>query len=230
MMYSLWRYVCCTTIIFSCGSVVKSFVPKSYRDCRLTEQHLRAAVDDGNFSNISFDALSGKRILVVGGSGRVGGSVVSQLIKRGASHVTVGGTNEDRFENSRARWIQMFGEKEKMFKTNVDFVRMFRDNEESVSRALQESSYDLVVNTAGPFQGKVMAKNGVLEAALMNKVPYIDVCDDYCTSRVAKTKYAVRAQELGVPCLISTGCWVSRAKRGRPTFLLLFGPKFLDSL
>ena len=162
---------------------------------------------DNEVSTISFDSIPGKRVLVVGGSGRVGGSVVTQLVKRGA-HVTVGGTNEESFLSSQARWEQTFGES---FSTkDVDFVKLDRENAESVASALQKngvSSYDLVVHTAGPFQGKVDTPNGVIEASIDNGVPYVDVCDDYCTATAAKTKFGAKATEKNVPAIVSTGCW-----------------------
>ncbi|CAB9505379.1 Saccharopine dehydrogenase [Seminavis robusta] len=183
--------------------LVEGFAPQRVEGkFKFRTKPIEAASSD---SSISFDALQGKRILVVGGSGRVGGSVVTQLVKRGASKVTVGGTNEDRFEQSMSRWIQLFDDLE--FVNTVSFESVQREDPASFEKVLQASSYDLVVHTAGPFQGKVTARNGVLEACVANNVAYVDVCDDYCTATAAKTKYQKQAQENGVPCLLSTGCW-----------------------
>lgn len=71
------------------------------------------------------------------------------------------------------------------------------------------SYYDFVIHMAGPFQGKVDRPNGVPAASVMNGIPYGDGCDDYCMAFVIKAKFAVRAVEVGVPCVISTRCWVS---------------------
>ena len=152
---------------------------------------------------IAFESLKGKRVLVVGGSGRVGGSVVTQLIKRG-SDVTVGGTNIAAFEKSKTRWQKVLG----IPIERINFVALNREDKGTVLTALRAESFDLVVHTAGPFQGKVSTKNGVLDACVSSKIPYVDVCDDYCTARAAKAKYSKKAQEEGVPCIISTGCWV----------------------
>jgi saccharopine dehydrogenase-like NADP-dependent oxidoreductase len=153
-------------------------------------------------SNISFDAIDGKNVLVVGGSGRVGGSVVTQLIKRGGK-VTVGATRQETFEASRARWMEVFPELSPQLQ-QVDFVAVNREDASSVS----PKGYDLVVHTAGPFQGKIKTPNGIIEACVESKVPYIDVCDDYCTAMAAKAKYAEKAKEGdGVACIVSTGCW-----------------------
>ena len=155
-----------------------------------------------SISPISFESLIDKRVLVVGGSGRVGGSVVTQLIKRG-SRVTVGGTSKDSFLRSQARWADVFPDLADAMGT-VSFHALNRESAESVAKVLDADYFDLVVHTAGPFQGKVNVPNGVLAAAVDAKVPYVDVCDDYCTAMAAKSKYAADAQ---VPCIVSTGCW-----------------------
>jgi short subunit dehydrogenase-like uncharacterized protein len=156
-------------------------------------------------SAISFDAIEGKCVLVVGGSGRVGGSVVTQLMKRGAK-VTVGGTNPDNFEISRTRWQEMFST---IDMSSIKFASLNRESSESVTSVIRNEAYDLVVHTAGPFQGKATVPNGVIDACVTNSVPYIDVCDDYCTASAAKSRYFKQAEDAEVPCIISTGCWVS---------------------
>jgi len=92
---------------------------------------------------------------------------------------------------------------------DIDFLKVNREEEPTITAALRSSSktYDLVVHTAGPFQGKVNSPNGVLKSCVLQKVPYVDVCDDYCTAMAAKSNYAKLAAENGVPCIISTGCW-----------------------
>lgn len=152
-------------------------------------------------SKISFDALEGKKVLVVGGSGRVGGSCVTQLTKRG-SHVTVGGTRETTFAESKSRWISLFPEMKKELE-KVKFVGLDREVAGSILPVVR-NNFDLVVHAAGPFQGKVKIPNGVLEACCEAGVAYVDVCDDYCTASAAKTRFANKAK---APCIISTGCW-----------------------
>lgn len=158
-------------------------------------------------SDISFDDIENRNVLVVGGSGRVGGSVVVQLIKRGAT-VTVGGTSLDNFAKSKARWQELFRNDVLVDRIGaIDFVHLNRESKESVSAVLQKTPYDLVVHTAGPFQGKVSTPNGVIDACISNEVPYVDVCDDYCTASAAKSRYMEKARDNKVPCIISTGCW-----------------------
>jgi len=68
-----------------------------------SKKGLRSKIDKR--IEVSHEILSKKRVLVVGGSGRVGGSVVTQLVKHGG-FVTVGGTSEESFRASRKRWAE----------------------------------------------------------------------------------------------------------------------------
>ena len=180
-------------VLTTCALYANAF--QSVKPCHRQLTSLNSA------SNVSFDTIAGKHILVVGGSGRVGGSVVTQLIQRGGK-VTVGATRRDSFEKSRARWVDVFPELSSRL-YQVDFVSLNREVASSVS----PRGYDLVVHTAGPFQGKVKSPNGILEACVLNKIPYVDVCDDYCTAMAAKSKYGAIAKANGVPYVVSTGCW-----------------------
>lgn len=151
------------------------------------------------------EALRGKRVLVVGGSGRVGGSCVQRLVQCGVDHVTVGGTQEGSFLDAQQRWVRLLP-KQRAGLESVDFANLDREKAASVQEVLA-NQYDLVIHTAGPFQGKVGVPNGVLEACTIAKVPYVDVCDDYCTASASKTKHHAKAVANDVPCLVSTGCW-----------------------
>jgi hypothetical protein len=203
--------------IFGLGPV-QGFFPVHFSSTRPTcrRSALCSANGDGDQSEISFQAIQGKRVLVVGGSGRVGGSVVTQLVKRGAK-VTVGATSEERYEKSKTRWQTIFDLPD--MAVSVAFAPVHRERAETIVRELKNRSYDLVVHTAGPFQGKATAVNGVLDACVSSKVPYIDVCDDYYTGTAAKAKFSQKAQDAGVPCIISTGCWVSDTREGATVFL-----------
>ena len=200
-----------TTLLLCCGFLFRrseGFLPSQSTNRNSAVSSLFSASNNGETSLISFDVLKNKRVLVVGGSGRVGGSVTTQLIKRGA-HVTVGGTNLEKFEEAKTRWQQVFD----LPMDSVDFAKLNREQSDTVRAVLEKDSYDLVVHTAGPFQGKATTPNGVVDACVSKKVPYIDVCDDYCTATAAKTKYSQKAEAAGLPCIVSTGCWVSISYR-----------------
>ena len=155
-----------------------------------------------------------KKVLVVGGTGRVGGSVVTELVLEKGASVVVGGTREESFDKAVLRWREKYSsEKYNKLVSGVSFVKVDKETPSTIDKVFKEHEqlhndrFDLVVHTAGPFQGKVTATNGVLEAAVQNQIPYVDVCDDYCTASAAKAKYAAQAKDNNVPCIISTGCW-----------------------
>jgi saccharopine dehydrogenase-like NADP-dependent oxidoreductase len=162
---------------------------------------------------ISLDQLSGKRILVVGGSGRVGGSVTTQLVSHSAL-VTVGGTRSESLVASRVRWMTQFPSHTAALAA-VPFVPLHRNQADTILPYLihnQETNstrpnFDLVVHTAGPFQGKATEPNGVLQACVQAGIPYLDVCDDYTTAVAARTQWHATAVQQTVPCIVSTGCW-----------------------
>lgn len=159
-------------------------------------------------------AWGNKKVLVVGGTGRVGGSVVTELVLQKGASVVVGGTKEESFDNTVLRWREKYSpEMYKKLVSGVSFVKVDKETPSTISKVFKEheqshnDKFDLVVHTAGPFQGKITSTNGVLEAAVQNKIPYVDVCDDYCTASAAKAKYSAQAKQNNVPCIISTGCW-----------------------
>ena len=133
----------------------------------------------------------------------------------------VGGTSLDRYVQARERWMRQQQQQQPKgtgptgvsLEQQVDFVALNREDVDSVQSAMEAlqaetgQSLDLVVHTAGPFQGKVSVPNGVLEACLRLDIPYMDVCDDYCTAKAAQTRLGPRARDASLPCIVSTGCW-----------------------
>lgn len=211
----------CTPIAFQLAKRVICFQKRHQNDEEI-RAFSAANVRSIASSTISRNSIKDKRVLVVGGSGRVGGSVVVELLKHGASEVTVGGTSEENFMKAQRRWMKICQEEgndnhslsPNIVAKRTCFVKLHREDASSVMQALQlhvhnsqTPFYDLVVHTAGPFQGKQSSTNGVLQACMQGHIPYIDVCDDYSTSRVAKEAYMNLAIKNSVPCIVSTGCW-----------------------
>ncbi|CAM9249506.1 unnamed protein product [Chrysoparadoxa australica] len=141
------------------------------------------------------------RVLVIGGSGRVGGSTVRALHRHDAKNcqILVGGREETNFLKSKARWEQLDPERDY---SNVSFIQLELSDPASLLAAME--GCDVCCHTAGPFQMKQKAE--VLEAAIEARVPYVDVCDDAVVAANAKL-LSPKAQELGVPAVISTGIW-----------------------
>lgn len=150
------------------------------------------------------------RVLVIGGSGRVGGSCVRALLEQGR-RVVVGG-------RSRANWVDSahrFPELD--LQARVEFLEI----DATLPMQLPRGLYDAVVNTAGPFQG--LTECALLESCLKAGSNYVDVCDDIRLSRVARSnKYQALAQETKTSAVISAGIW--------PGVSSLLAQELLDNL
>lgn len=140
-------------------------------------------------------ALSSPRVLVVGGSGRVGGSTARWLSKLSPDlQVAVGGRNQQTFEQARAR---------SGLPPACQFACVDLDGgDEALAESV--SGYDLIVHTAGPFQQRT--DPALMRAAITAGVPYCDVCDELVLARNAKELNA-QAVAAGVPCVVSCGIW-----------------------
>ncbi|KAL7547023.1 hypothetical protein ACHAWF_010339, partial [Thalassiosira exigua] len=166
-------------------------------------------------------------VLVVGGSGRVGGSTVRWLRtlseRRGRlASVTAGGRREGSYDAAvRSGVLPPGGE--------VDFLSLDVDGDASeVRRSLErwrdsrkgrsassttsgESGDDddddpcLVVHTGGPFQGR--RSPTLLSACIDLKMPYVDVCDEWELAEASKSELDEKARDAGVPAVVSCGIW-----------------------
>ena len=140
-------------------------------------------------------ALTPKRVLVVGGSGRVGASTVRWIDRLAKTEqlpveLAIGGRRRASFDAAAKR----LGAK------GVDaikFVQLDLDDAASLERAVAGRS--LVVHTAGPFQQRTDPT--LLKACIDAGVPYCDVCDELELSRAAKKLTS------DVPAVISCGIW-----------------------
>ncbi|XP_004505659.1 uncharacterized protein [Cicer arietinum] len=136
--------------------------------------------------------IRNSRVLVLGGTGRVGGSTATALSNLCPDlRIVVAGRNREKGE---ALVAKLGG--------NSGFARVDIDDINSLETALK--GVDLVVHAAGPFQQA--EKCSVLEAAINTKTAYIDVCDD--------TTYACRAKSLmsralaaNVPAITTAGIY-----------------------
>ncbi|EPS70904.1 hypothetical protein M569_03855, partial [Genlisea aurea] len=137
-------------------------------------------------------SVSNSRILILGGTGRVGGSTALALSSFCPdARVIVGGRNREK----AARMVSKLGDKS-------EFVYIDINDSRSVEEALND--VDLVVHTAGPFQRAESCT--VLEAAIRTKTAYLDVCDDTSYAWRAKS-YMKRAVEANVPAITTGGIY-----------------------
>jgi saccharopine dehydrogenase-like NADP-dependent oxidoreductase len=136
-------------------------------------------------------ATLGPRILVIGGSGRVGGSAVRALYEQRA---LLPGMSLCVAGRRRENWETYVASKPELQGADVGFLELDYEDAEALTEAIEQC--DMVVNTAGPFQG--LASPLVLQTALSLGKNYIDVCDDIKLSRVARAEPMQQVRELGL--------------------------------
>ncbi|XP_077252955.1 saccharopine dehydrogenase isoform X2 [Tasmannia lanceolata] len=155
---------------------------------------LKNSVAEGRKEVLEIPNKLGKfsRVLILGGTGRVGGSTASALSNLCPNlQILVAGRNRER----GAALVSTLGE-------NSEFVEVNIDNAKTLEAALND--VDLVVHTAGPFQQA--EKCTVLEAAISTKTAYLDVCDDTSYAFRAKS-FHQKAVAAGVPAITSGGIY-----------------------
>lgn len=152
-------------------------------------------------------AAHSKRVAVVGGSGRVGGSAVYYLHRWAAAarqslEIHVVGRSEESYRSFRDRYGDRIGSDD----SSITFDRLDVSVDTSVDAYLASGGFDLVVNTAGPFQG--LGESPLLRSCLRCGVDYVDVCDDIALSRVCRSEpYQQLARASGATAIISAGIW-----------------------
>ncbi len=145
------------------------------------------------FDLVSSMCSTRSKVLVIGGSGRVGGSAVRALAQKGVQ-VTVGGRSQSNFE--------AFLKRNKM--KNIGFQEIDINDETVLDTVIP--NFDLIVHTAGPFQG--LTEPNVLMSSLKHGKKYVDVMDDISLSRIARSKkYQEMAKSFGGRAVVSAGIW-----------------------
>lgn len=151
-----------------------------------------------------FDTIHALNVLVVGGSGRVGGSTVRWLGKysqRGIPELkdlqlSVGCRTQDSFEKAQRNGV---------IPSSVKFcpINLDAQSDDAVLKSIQ--GCDLVVHTAGPFQGR---KDPILlRCCVKRNIPYVDVCDEYELAVTSKKELGEQAKASGVSAVICGGIW-----------------------
>lgn len=168
---------------------------RSWRGLALRVQAIAAAPSAQEPALPQFEGS--KRVLVLGGTGRVGSSTAASLASSAAGsgqlQLVLAGRREAGHAKALARWPQLKG---------AAFQRCDIDDPASIRAAIRGA--DMVVHCAGPFQRR--ADVAVLEAAIQERVPYMDVCDDTEWSQRAKALHSA-AQAAGVPCITTGGIY-----------------------
>ena len=127
-----------------------------------------------------------KKVLILGGSGRIGRSVATDILTHTSAQVTITGRSKMPPKDEKA-------------KSNRTFQSIDLADESAVEKAI--ASHDLIVHCAGPFRSR---NHHVLNSCIAQGKSYIDVADspDYVNKAL---KYREEAQAAGVTAVISTG-------------------------
>jgi saccharopine dehydrogenase-like NADP-dependent oxidoreductase len=138
-----------------------------------------------------------KKVVFVGGTGRVGAASAAALVANDPSvaKVVLAGRSDAAAAEAMERHPSLRGV--------AEFAKLDLADASSVASAI--AGADLVVHSAGPFQGGG-DKCAVMDAAIAAGVPYLDVCDDAEYARSAKSRHA-DALAAGVPCITTAGVY-----------------------
>lgn len=133
--------------------------------------------------------MTPKKVLILGGRGRIGSSVALDLLIHDRAQVIVTGRSNS---NAVSPELGQFGDRLQYLALDLaDTIRL--------TKAI--ASVDLVVHCAGPFRQR---NTSVLNACIGEGVNYIDVSDDRVFTQAALEKGAA-AESAGVTAIINTG-------------------------
>lgn len=122
------------------------------------------------------------RVLILGGTGRVGASAAWSLLtdpdRPGAYDVTLASRSRQSFDQALARRPQLKPASSSSPSPGggASFLRADAADRKSVEAAIRESGATVLVHAAGPFQRS--RSYAPLEAAMETGVSYVDICDD----------------------------------------------------
>ncbi len=128
------------------------------------------------------------RILVLGGRGRIGRGVVTDLLAHSQAHITITGRTDIATGDLKGYPTE-----------RVQFQMLDLADQARVEVAIAAS--DLVIHCAGPFRYRDAS---VLKACIEHGTHYIDVSDDRNFTRTVLS-YRSEAQAAGITAVINTG-------------------------
>mmetsp|Transcript_28817 Transcript_28817/g.64428 ORF Transcript_28817/g.64428 Transcript_28817/m.64428 type:complete len:333 (-) Transcript_28817:39-1037(-) len=156
-------------------------------------------------------SLSARRVLVVGGNGRVGGSTAKYLhllsTSSGESPVelVLGGRSKETFKMSKQRILRQLADDSVKDLPSIEFQELDLDGPAgSLEEALQQCKAKCVVHTAGPFQQR--EDPALMRAAISCGLPYVDVCDEVALCEAGK-KLDAEAKAKGTVAVVAGGIW-----------------------
>ncbi|MBW4515715.1 MAG: saccharopine dehydrogenase NADP-binding domain-containing protein [Timaviella obliquedivisa GSE-PSE-MK23-08B] len=134
-----------------------------------------------------------KRVLVIGGRGRIGSCVLADLMAHTSANMVITG----RKPNSNLFLTEQFSTDHD--RSRVSYITLDLLEYEKLKTVIAQS--DLVVHCAGPFRQR---DTWILQSCIENRVSYIDVSDDRTFTQKALSLHEM-AIASGVTAVINSG-------------------------
>jgi saccharopine dehydrogenase-like NADP-dependent oxidoreductase len=128
------------------------------------------------------------RVLIIGGSGRIGSSVAADLVAHTQAEITITGRNQVTGNAVSSN----LGSK-------VQFLALDLADKELLREAIAQSQ--IVIHCAGPFHHRDAT---VLKICIENGVHYLDV-SDHRSFTVKALNYQSEAEKAGITAIVNTG-------------------------
>ncbi len=135
-------------------------------------------------------AETGQRVLVVGGSGRIGSAVVRDLLRNSCASITIAGRSQAGLAEAAAAMPR-----------SVETVTLDLDSATVDTLIRVVRGYALVLQCVGPFRARPPS---LMLACIAAGVHYVDVCDDQ-RATAERLAFDATARAAGVTALIDTG-------------------------
>lgn len=128
------------------------------------------------------------RVLIIGGSGRIGSSVAADLVAHTDAEITITGRNSVTGNAVSSN-----------LGSQVEFLALDLADKEKLQQAIAQSQ--IVIHCAGPFHHR---DANVLKICIENGVHYLDV-SDHRSFTIKALNYQSEAEKAGVTAIVNTG-------------------------
>lgn len=147
-----------------------------------------------------------RKVLVVGGNGRVGGSAARHvhILDDSGVELILGGRSKASYNEGKSR-IESQLRDASLTVPKITFQALdLNGSPSALADAIRSCGADAVVHTAGPFQQRT--RPTLLEASIEAGVPYVDVCDEPPLCEAGR-RLDGAAREKGVVAVTAAGIW-----------------------
>ena len=124
-------------------------------------------------------AATAPRILIVGGTGRIGTAVATHLLQSPLmerTNIVLAGRDPDRGKSAIDEVVRDASlQPESGIESRVSYLQLDWKDQSALQQAVNSSQFDAVINTAGPY---LNVRPSILKSTIDAKIPcYVDVAD-----------------------------------------------------